>query len=500
MDSPLYKTVSNLTNARICVCGDFMLDTYVRGRVGRVSPEGPIPVLHVDEKSHSPGGAGSVSIMLDALGSEVDCVGVIGADSGGKELKKQLIGAGCKVAGMIETNGRPTTLKTRYMGYVHSAGRGVQQMIRVDEESTTPLRRKVREKILNHISSVLPDIDLLLIQDMAKGTFTPSLLQEIIGECRSRGKPVLIDPSIKQEYAAYRHATCILPNRMETEKATGASMAYEKDYAEAAVGFVNSLDLDFSIITLDREGMFFADKDGQKALVPTTPRSVIDVTGAGDMVSATLAISLASKLPLKEAVRLANAAAGIEVSRQGAVPVTRTELAEGLRLHAEPCQNKIKTEEEAKQTVARIRARGESIAFTNGVFDILHLGHVELIRFAASRADNLIVGMNSDRSVRAYKGPGRPITPQQIRAQTLAAMPNIDYVIIFDNPSVYSLIEKLQPDVLVKGGDYSSKEEVVGWEIVEARGGKVVRAPHVKGYSTTELIQKIKDTTGNDEK
>jgi len=476
-----------------------MLDIYVRGRVERVSPEGPIPVLHVDERRQRPGGAGSVANMLSALGSRVLCCGVRGADRGGEELEKQLLEAGCNVEGLFEAKDRPTTLKTRYMGYVHSAGRGLQQMLRADEESTSPVCSAIQAKIKEHISRVLPDIDLLLIQDMGKGMFTPRLLEEIIDECRKQDKLVVVDPSIHQEYGAYHGSTCILPNRMEAEKATGMAVGNKNDYSRVAGEFIKSLDLDFAVITLDREGMFFADRKGNESLMPTRPRSVIDVTGAGDMVAAMLVLSLACGMSIKDAVQLANTAAGMEVSRQGATAITKGEILAELRSQAEPCLDKIKTENEITQIAARIRECGESVAFSNGVFDILHLGHIELIRFSAAQADRLIIGMNSDRSVREYKGGGRPVTPEQIRARTLAAMPNVDYVVIFDDPSVHSLIEKVQPDVLIKGGDYARKEDVVGWGIVEKRGGRVLRAPHIEGYSTTELIRKIKETDDGDE-
>ncbi len=493
MDRPLDHLVSQLTSPKICVCGDFMLDTYVRGCVGRVSPEGPIPVLHVDEKNHRPGGAGSAAAMLRALECGVNCVGARGADPSGEELKKQLESIGCEVGGLLVANDRPTTLKTRYMGYVHSAGRGVQQMLRVDEESTSPVSAPVSDRILEHLFGALPDTDLLLIQDMAKGLFTPALLRRIIGQCRRQNVPVVVDPAIKGDYTAYRNATCILPNRMEAERAVGSPLKNQDDYARAAADLVERLELGFAVITLDREGMFFATRDGESALMPTNPRSVIDVTGAGDMAAAMLALALGCKLPLRDAVRLANAAAGMEVSRQGASPIKRSRIAEELLSRAEPTRDKIKSEDEIEKIAAQIRNRGESIAFTNGVFDLLHLGHVELIRFAANQADRLVVGMNTDRSVRAYKGPGRPITPQQIRAQALAAMPNVDYVALFDQTSVHSLIEKVRPDVLIKGGDYKRKEDVVGWEVVEHNGGRVMQAPHVQGYSTTELIKKIRE-------
>ncbi len=492
MDRSLYHLFSQLKKPSICVCGDFMLDTYVKGRVSRVSPEGPIPVLHVDEKHHRPGGAGSVAAMLCALESEVFCVGLRGNDWAGEEMGRQLRNAGCHLDGLLPVEDRPTTLKTRYMGYVQSAGRGIQQIVRVDEESIEPVDALTAEKIAGSISGKLESVDLVLLQDMAKGMLPPELIQRIIRICRKKNKPVIIDPSIKQDYQAYKHAACILPNRVETENAVSGKLTRESEYAEAANQLLETLDLDFCVITLDREGMFFASRDGLSSLVPTTPRSVSDVTGAGDMVAAMLALALAGGMQLKDAVRLANAAAGLEVSRQGATPIAKTVIEQELRACEEPAASKILSENDIEDVIAPLRRRGETIAFTNGVFDLLHLGHIELIRFASEQADRLIVGMNSDSSVRSYKGEARPVTPEKIRARTLAAMPNVDYVVIFEDPSVYSLIERIAPDVLIKGGDYSNKKEVVGWEVVEDRGGRVLRAPHVEGFSTTDIINKIR--------
>jgi len=242
--------------------------------------------------------------------------------------------------------------------------------------------------------------------------------------------------------------------------------------------------------------MFYATADGEERHVPTHPRGVLDVTGAGDMVAAALALAMAGGAPLTLAVELANAAAGMEVALQGAATVSRDDLLAELQAESSPALLKVKGREEVAVALAERRRRGETIAFTNGVFDLLHLGHVELIRFSRAQADCLVVGINSDRSVRELKGAGRPINTQDIRASTLAAMPNVDYVVVFDEVSVLPLVQKVRPDVLCKGGDYG-KTGVVGWQFVESYGGRVMLAPKVEGLSTTELIERIAENRAN---
>jgi len=486
----LHRLLAGIGKPRICVVGDVMLDTYVWGRVSRVSPEGPIPVLHVDSKEHRPGGAAGLAVMLCALGAQVCLVGAAGEDEAAAELRRELGAAGVDASGLLACPDRPTTLKTRYLGYVQSAGRGLQQIVRVDEEVTDPLAPQQAEAVLRSVRDLCAQAELILIQDMAKGLFTKPLLRRIIEAVEEARKPVLVDPERGQDYSRYRGATCLLPNRFEAETATRTRLDGEDACERAARTLLDELSLDSVVIKLDRDGMFYATADGRRRHVPTRPRSVVDVTGAGDMVAAVVGLMLASGANVERAVELANVAAGMEVSRRGACTVSRAELMAELLAESSPALLKIKSREELKGILAERRKAGDTVAFTNGVFDLLHLGHVELIRFARAQADCLVVGLNSDRSVRQLKGPERPINTEEVRAQTLASLPNVDYVVIFDEASVLPLIEELRPDVLVKGGDYG-KTGVVGWQLVESYGGQVRLAPKVEGLSTTELIQRI---------
>ena len=467
-----------------------MLDTYVWGRVSRVSPEGPIPVLQVDRREHRPGGAASVAAMLCALGARVSCVGVVGKDTAARELGRELHACGAVTSGLVTIPGRPTTLKSRYLGYVQSAGRALQQIVRVDEEDTAPIGPKEREEVMASVGDLLQKADLVLVQDMAKGLLCTEMLHDIIADAAEAGKPVLVDPERGEDYLRYKGATCLLPNRFEAETATEMKLDGEEAYREAARGLIEGLRLQSVVIKLDRDGLYYAAADGDEKHITTRARDVADVTGAGDMVSAVMALLTAGGAPLEQAVELANFAAGIEVSRHGAATISRAELLDELKAGIDPALHKMKTREELLRALAERRRRGEKIAFTNGCFDLLHLGHVGLIRFARSQGDCLVVGVNSDRSAREIKGPGRPINTEQVRARTLAGLGDVDYVVIFDEVSAHPLIEEVRPDVLVKGGDYD-KSGVVGHEFVESYGGRVELAPKVEGLSTTELIQRI---------
>ena len=500
MEEELVRFLQRLGRPRICVVGDVMLDTYVWGQVSGVSPEGPIPVLQVDRREHRPGGAASVAAMLCALGAEVSCVGVVGEDDAARELRRELQARGADTSGLVSCLGRPTTLKTRYVGYVQSAGRALQQILRVDEESASPIRPRERKEVLARVGKLSRRADVILVQDMAKGLLQRETLKNIISSTTLQGKAVLVDPEGGDDYSGYKGATCLLPNRSEAETATGVKLNREESYSKAAEKLLKDLSLKSVVIKLDREGIFYATADGEQKHITTHARDVADVAGAGDMVAAVVAMGIAGGMTLGQAAELANLAAGVEVSRQGAAAISRTELVEELRSRTDPVLHKIKTREQLLQTLSERRKRGEKVAFTNGVFDLLHLGHMSLIRHARAQADCLVVAVNSDRSAQELKGPGRPINAEQERARMLAALADVDYVVIFGEVSVRSLVELVRPEVLVKGGDYD-RTDVVGHEFVESYGGTVELAPEVEGLSTSELIQRIaRNDEGQDSK
>jgi D-beta-D-heptose 7-phosphate kinase / D-beta-D-heptose 1-phosphate adenosyltransferase len=485
-----HDCLTRVDRPRVCVIGDMMLDTYVTGRVDRVSPEGPIPVLHCNERETRPGGAASVSVMAAALGAECHPVGIVGADDTARTLRQALQDAGMSDAGLVESHERPTTGKTRFVGYVQSAGRAVQQLLRVDDESTAPLSPVETEAVLAAVTYAMTRSDVVVIENMGKGLLCPALIRQIIDDARNAGLPVIVDPQRGDDYTPYRGATCLVPNRYETQIASGFPLRNERDYHAAASAFLTQLELDCVVIKLDRDGLYYTMADGHTGLMSTHARAVSDVTGAGDMVAAALACAVPSGAAFPAAVALANFAAGLECGCPGATPLPKATVLRALSEELSPGLHKIVPRSELPARLEEQRQAGRTVAFTNGCFDLLHLGHVQLLRHAHDQADLLVVGLNTDASIRRIKGPDRPINPEHVRAGVLASLADVDYVVLFDEPSVLPLIEQLRPDVLVKGGDYD-RDGVVGAEFIEAIGGRVELAPLADGFSTTDIITRI---------
>jgi D-beta-D-heptose 7-phosphate kinase/D-beta-D-heptose 1-phosphate adenosyltransferase len=490
MPARLLEVLATLGRPHITVVGDLMLDRYLWGAVDRVSPEAPIPVVHVRQRDDRPGGAGNVAQMLVRLDARVLCCGCVGSDAAGQELRGLLEEGGVDCGGVVKTGERVTTLKTRVMGSVVSAGRGLQQIVRIDEEDTREIDGRARGAILDAVRAGLGETDLVLIQDMAKGVCSPELLRGVIEDARAAGRPVVVDPAYGRPIEQYRGADGLIPNRREAAERLGRALDSPEDWEPAAREILEGAELGWVILKLDKDGLYVLERGERGRHVPTEARQVADVTGAGDMVASAAAVVLAAGGKLDSAVRIANIAAGIEVGRIGATPVSRRELREHLRSLLDPASLKIKRLEELLGVLEEVRADGGKVAFTNGCFDLLHVGHVELLKFARTQGDVLVVGLNTDRSVRELKGPDRPVNSEEVRARILAAIEDVDYVVLFDEASVEPLVRRLRPDVLVKGGQYRI-EEVVGAEFVMSYGGRVARAPHVEGFSTTDIINKI---------
>ncbi len=496
MSQPLVETLETLGRPPICVVGDLILDTYVWGEVSRVSPEGPIPVLHVAERENRPGGAASVAAMLAGLGARVLPVGTVGRDPAAHALRRLLGEAGMDVSGLIESPRRPTIAKTRLLGYVQSAGRAMQQMLRVDEEITDPPTPQEAAAVRQATRERLGRAELLVIQDMGKGLFDDAVMGDLIEAAHQAGKPVVVDPERAESYERYAGATALLPNRFEAEMATGLELRGEQDYRRAARRLLEQLSLQLVLIKLDREGLYFAAADGECRHISTRAREVADVTGAGDMVAAVFALALAGGASLARAAELANFGGGIEVSHRGVTTISRRELIDEVRKETDPLARKLVPRDRIEKLVTDLRQAGRTIAFTNGCFDLLHLGHVQLLRHASRQGDVLIVGLNTDASTRALKGPTRPINNEQVRAHIVASLTDVDYVVLFEEESVLPLIRQVRPDVLVKGGDYT-RDQVVGGEFVESYGGQVELAPVAEGFSTTQLITRIAENHGD---
>lgn len=484
MYEELLKTVTNLGSPKILLVGDFMLDVYTYGDALRISPEAPVPVLKVAKTEYGCGGAGSVAADLAGLGAVPCCLGVTGHDENGKILRQMLQKAGADTTALFVADDRPTISKQRLIGLAQHRHR--QQLIRIDEESTEPLSDEQYEKILRAYKDRLKQADIVCLQDYNKGLLSPAVCRQMIQLAGKAGKKILIDPCLASDYSKYFGATVITPNRKETSAAVGFAIETEADSARAADELIDKLKLKAVVITLDKQGAYLKT-DKRSELIPTRVRSVYDVTGAGDMVLATLATALAAGCDYKTAVQLANVTAGLEVEKVGAEAVTIKEIMNEIAGQG----GEICPTDYLMQELAWYRRQNQRIVFTNGCFDVLHPGHIELLKFCKLQGDVVVVGLNSDSSVKTIKGEGRPINNQYDRAAVLAALGTVDYITIFDEPDPLNLIKKVRPDVLVKGRDWAEKG-VVGGQFVESCGGKVVFAPLVEGKSSTSVIEKVK--------
>ena len=476
---------------RVIVAGEVILDRYLWGDVSRISPEAPIPVLRVQRREEKPGNAGFVMANLRGLGAEVSAVSVVGADRNGRMLREIFGDLGIATRSLLTDPERPTIVKERMLGSVQSANRATQQLLRVDEEDPSPLRPARERELVARFKRELKSADGVLISDIDKGLLTASLLRSIIAGGRQRGIPVIVDPKRTEDFSIYRGATVITPNRYETEVATGIKLLDRDAWRTAAEMLVKKLDLDACLITLDRDGMYLAEKNGDDTYIPTVPREVYDVTGAGDVVLSVFGMFTIAGLGFQSAARIANLAASIEVTRLGTEVITRDDLSRALSPIHDGSERKILSAEELRVALDRERRAGKRIVFTNGCFDLLHAGHIQILSFARAQGDVLVVGLNSDRSVRALKGPERPIYPAAERARILAALEAVSYVTIFDETRAERTIRRVKPDVLIKGEDWSGKR-VDGQEFVESRGGRVVLAPLLGGRSTTNTIERMR--------
>jgi D-beta-D-heptose 7-phosphate kinase/D-beta-D-heptose 1-phosphate adenosyltransferase len=472
------------------VVGDFMIDRYLYGDAERISPEAPVPVLRVVRQEDALGGAGSVAADVAALEAVPHCVGVVGGDADGELLAGLLRRLGADPAGLVGVSDRPTTRKTRLIGLAQHRHR--QQLIRMDDESTVAVTGAAFEQMVRQIEKLLKVCQVACVEDYNKGVVTRALVEVVIAAAKRRGVPVLVDPAAISDYGRYAGATLVTPNRTETEKATGLRLRTIDAVRQAAGQILSCCRTEHVCVTLDAEGAALVGPGGSFEHIPTKARDVYDVTGAGDEVLAAMAVGLAAGAELREAIALANVAGGLEVEKFGCVPIRRDEILGEILLENHRTLGKVRTLEQLLPELTRRRQRRETVAFTNGCFDLLHRGHVSNFAFCKQHAGILVVGLNSDDSIRRLaKGPDRPIVNQADRAAVLAALADVDYIVVFDDDTPQALIEAVQPDVLVKGGDWQDKT-VVGQKTVEARGGKVLLAPLVEGVSTSALLDRIR--------
>ena len=467
----------------ILVIGDLMIDHYLWGSCDRISPEAPVQIVNVKKESLVLGGAGNVINNLRAMNSNVDVISVIGKDDVANELKTLLNQIEVSSEMLIVENSRKTSKKSRLIA-------SQQQVLRYDMESVEDISQNSEKKIIEKLSINIKKYDSIILSDYGKGVLTTNLTKTIIKIANENKIKVLVDPKGK-DYSKYRGAYTLTPNKKEAIEATNIEIKDNSSLELAIKQIKESCDLEVALITLGENGIALFDYDLK--IQPTVAKEVYDVTGAGDTVIASIAFALANNLNIQEAVNFANLAAGVVVSKLGSATVTLDEIYEyESSLHKSNSSSHIKTFAEIEKLAKDFHKKNKKIVFTNGCFDILHAGHVKYLEVAKSYGDILIVGLNSDNSVKKLKGSNRPINNQDDRAYILASLESVDYVVIFEEETPYELIKLIIPHTLVKGGDYEGKD-VVGQDI----SNELKLVQFVNGKSTTNIIQRIQNNETN---
>lgn len=483
-DGTLAALLPQFAGCSVLVLGDIMLDRYVSGDVRRISPEAPIPVLRARGRRAVLGGAANVAKNVAALGAQALLVGVVGMDDAGSEIGRLLTGSDSIAPCLVAAPGRPTTVKTRFVS-------GSHQLLRLDEEDSDAIDETTEARLLAEYANALIRAQVVVLSDYAKGVLTDRVLQRAIAMARTAGKPVIADPK-RASFAAYCGVDVLTPNEAEAALAGGVScdtdegavLAGERARVQAEAGAV--------LVTRSAKGLTLVRRNAAPLHVPTRARAVADVSGAGDTLIAAFAIGLACGAAMPEAAMLANVAAGISVGKVGTATVSHGELSAALhRRELLALDDKIAEWDGAVSQRAEWRAQGLRVGFTNGCFDLVHPGHVRLLQKARSTCDRLIVGLNSDASVRRLKGPERPVQQEMARATVMAAIGAVDMVVLFEEDTPEKLIRALLPDLLFKGADYTV-DQVVGGDIVRANGGEVRLIDLEAGHSTSSIVRRMK--------
>ncbi len=470
--------IQHLPEGRVLCIGDVMLDRFISGDVERISPEAPIPVLRIDNERTMLGGAGNVACNISSLGGSVSLISVVGEDQAGQDVEDLLKNvAGLDINLIVEPE-RLTTQKSRFVS-------GNQQMLRADKETTEAVSEDVSRILLEIAEEELAECGAMMLSDYGKGLLTNEVLNQLIALARSQNKPVIVDPK-GNDYSCYAGATLVTPNRRELELASGCPTKTDQDIIDAATHLMQQTKVEGVLATRSGDGMSLIQNSQPAWHLPAEARAVYDVSGAGDTVCAAMSLSLACGGEVHDAARLANAAAGLVVAKAGTATVHIQELVNMLAAHP------VMDDDSAQHQAREWQASGLRVGFTNGCFDILHNGHRSLLQQARDACDRLIVAVNTDASVRKLKGDDRPLNNEMDRAVLLSSLKMVDAVILFDDDTPLRLINLLQPNVLIKGADYT-EEEIVGAREVKAMGGTVVRAQLVDGLSTTNTIARMRN-------
>jgi len=474
-----------MKNCTVAVIGDIIMDRYIWGDVTRISPEAPVPVVKVKRTTANLGGAGNVAMNLKGLGCTPILVGTRGEDPNGAVLM-DILNRESLEHHILTIPDHITTTKTRIIGQR-------QQVVRLDEESSNYIIPVLHAQLMKHIKSICSTVDAVIISDYGKGLMTENITREIIKHCCAEKMPVFVDPK-GVSWERYSNATCITPNTSELYLTAPYDMQDESDLEKQATKLMQKLALEYLLVTRGSQGMTLFAKNASPTRIPAKAKEVFDVSGAGDTVIATITATFAAGLTMQEAAEIANKAASVVVGKIGTQPIEAIELRQIATGESLLERKKIVTRQVALSKISSWRNMGKKIVFTNGCFDILHVGHIKLLNTAAKEGDKLIVGLNSDASVKQLKGDKRPVVHEAQRATLLAGIKGVDLVVLFGEETPMDLIQQFEPDVLVKGGDYQP-ETVVGYEAVVKNGGRVVIVPLVDGVSTSSFIQSVKNDT-----
>ncbi|MDE2580649.1 MAG: D-glycero-beta-D-manno-heptose-7-phosphate kinase [Rhodospirillales bacterium] len=485
-DAALAPLVAGFATARVLVIGDLILDRYVTGQAGRLSPEAPIPVLRPDATRAVAGGAANVAANIAELGGRAVLVGLTGQDVGSTDLRRLLAAIPSVRPMLVEDPDRPTTTKTRFMA-------GSHQLLRLDEERAQPPAAPVAAALCAAFDAALPEVDVVVLSDYAKGVLAGPVLDHVLAAAAAAGRRVVADPK-RADFAAYHGATILTPNEAELRLADGDPLADTGAVEAAAARALAATGGEAVLVTRSEKGVAMVRRDARPLHLPARAREVADVSGAGDTLVAALAVALAAGADLPAAARLANITAGLSVAKRGTATVSAHEVLGALHLEELlASEEKIVSATEAATRVAAWRARGLKVGFANGCFDLIHPGHVHLLRAARAACDRLVVALNSDESVRRLKGPARPVQAEAARATVMASLAPVDLVTVFGEDTPLDLIRQLRPDVLVKGADYRI-DQVVGGDLVTGWGGKVLLVDLRQGHSTTATIRRMATT------
>lgn len=488
--STLLDRLASFGDFTVLVVGDFMLDEFLYGDAERLSPDAPVPVLRSDRLERTAGGSANVSSCIQGLGGRVFCCGVVGDDESGRWLRQALSDADCDIDGLQTDPDRPTTVKRSLIGLAQH--RHPQKMFRIDVETTDSIPDSIEQRMLTYIEDRIGDVDIVCLEDYGKGVCSDSLCQAVIRIARGAGTPVFVDPANGVDWNRYAGATTMTPNRTELEQAIDHRFPDTIPDAGPPQELMGRLGLETMVLTLDRHGSMLLQQDTEPQHVPTTTRSVYDVTGAGDMVLAALAAARANGLTWIDAVEFANAAAGLEVEVFGAQPIPLSRVRREIMLRQAPPDRAVRTIDELATELAVHREAGQRIVLTNGCFDVVHAGHVAYLREAANLGDVLVVGVNVDEEVAKQKGPERPVYPLQQRLDILSEFRCIDYLVAFPEATAHELIRSVRPDVYVKGGDYRA-EEINEHDLVTELGIDLQVLGHRPGLSSTSVIERMAD-------